>query len=1356
MTARKIIGRFVALVALVALVFAVMAVAPAGAAPLGVNLDQCKNGSDGSLSPCQWINGDLNKQNSRWSEGDSVPFRLFIKGLAAGPHLIHINYDFTSGGEYAYDTLTTYDRSEVVDPALTPPSGYTLPGGPPMQFDIPSDPYFATDSGPGDTTYDPEADLLAGEPGGRRMTIFGGTITGIDPASIVHSGNPFANSTVDLVVGFTSNNSTVALLWGGHLSKGQGGWGADLGASAISGAPFHMRSQRLDNANANKNQDRSIQPPAIQPPAEADAGVTKTASSATVAPGGTASFTITVSAAGPGDSTDVTLTDTLPTGFTWTVGGADAGACSPTGSGIAGGTTVTCTFGTVAAGTSKVITISATPTTADCGTTISNSANITSSNDSNPGNNSAGPATITVVCPDASVSKTAGSATVAPGGTATYTITVSAASSADSTGVVLTDTLPTGFTWTVGGADAAACSPTGSGIAGGTTVTCTFGTVPAGTSKVITISATPTTADCGRVIQNTATITSTNDTNPNNNSAGPVSITVTCTPDASVGKQATQAVVTLGGTASYTITVSAGGVGDSQGVTLTDTLPAGLTWTVGGADAGACSPTGSGIAGGTTVTCSFGTITAGQTRTITLTATVPAGVCGTTINNTATITSTSDTNPNNNSAGPVPIAVECPDAQVSKTGPTSPINPGSVGTFTIVVTAGGSGSSTGVVLTDTLPAGLTWTVGGADAGACSPTGSGIAGGTTVTCTFGTMTQGSTRTITLSATTSAANCPSIPNTATVSSTNDTNTQNNTSSATINLNCQVNLAVSKTFCPTTVVSGGLVTYTLSYSNAGNIATSPQTLRDSVTGGTPVSASNGGTISGNTASWNIGVIPPAPQPGSSGTRTLVVLVTAPNGGNVHNEATLEDTATGTITATASPTDTPVTNAGAITHGSGYSIDVSVPTLDPPLPDPLVHEGDVGATTASAPSGQDDDAFTLAVPPLIPGPIPGTVEIELLPNTSHSEVNTAPDSVNSAFSHVETEVANADLLGGIIVADAVKGVSHSRAGIGASSYNSIGSLFERLVIDTDGNPLTPPDAFENVAPNTFVQIMDPLDPTTVLAEAILYEESGSVSNTGFSATTPGIFHAQHQLNMIHVTLLKPFGTLPQFAQIIVGHSQTDADYPSGLACGDPPDEVSAKAFTAFAQGFIPPDEIAEVQQGNAEISKYGGANDDHVDVVSLGTSGGVLSTTSANNTACGDLYDASACGGSGDGPYATSRAIVTGVDIMAGLVTADVLDVSSTSETDGGPTTTFGFTFVNLVVDGHSVTGDVSPNTSFTFNVDGNTVTVILNEQSSASGATSTEGTISAIHVIVRNAAAETIGELIVASAHSDAHVL
>ena len=237
-------------------------VMPAGAAA-SVNLDQCANDN----SPCDWQNGNLNGNNSAFSEGSVVPFRLAIEGLTAGTHTIHINYDFTAGGHKAYDFLATYNATETVDLCAVGGGGVSslcssgLPA--PVTAGFPSDPYIA------DGKSVAGAEALQGL--SRNLTVFGATAPSISTPT--HSGATSGNSTADLIVTFTTAgaSSAVLLAWGGHLGASSY-WTTDDGASFVSGAPWHMRTLNLDNAGA-ANQDRSIQPSAIT--AEASITVVK-------------------------------------------------------------------------------------------------------------------------------------------------------------------------------------------------------------------------------------------------------------------------------------------------------------------------------------------------------------------------------------------------------------------------------------------------------------------------------------------------------------------------------------------------------------------------------------------------------------------------------------------------------------------------------------------------------------------------------------------------------------------------------------------------------------------------------------------------------------------------------------------------------------------------------------------------------------------------------------------------------------------------------------------------------------------------------------------------------------------------
>jgi hypothetical protein len=227
---------------------------PIDAASVTVNLDQWAS------SDRAWQNGNLNGNNSQYPEGGIVPFRLAMEGLKPGTHSIHINYDFTAGGHKAYDFLATWNVTNAAGKICIPSGGAissmcpSLPAASSRAF--PSDGFKANGLSVRG------AEVYSGA--SRRLTIWGGTITSI--AGPTHTGSVNGNSTADFLVTFRSLGAPVLLAWGGHLAQSSywdtAGGGARDGASLVSGAPWHVRTLKLDGSG-NKNQDRSIQPSAI-------------------------------------------------------------------------------------------------------------------------------------------------------------------------------------------------------------------------------------------------------------------------------------------------------------------------------------------------------------------------------------------------------------------------------------------------------------------------------------------------------------------------------------------------------------------------------------------------------------------------------------------------------------------------------------------------------------------------------------------------------------------------------------------------------------------------------------------------------------------------------------------------------------------------------------------------------------------------------------------------------------------------------------------------------------------------------------------------------------------------------------
>jgi uncharacterized repeat protein (TIGR01451 family) len=152
-----------------------------------------------------------------------------------------------------------------------------------------------------------------------------------------------------------------------------------------------------------------------------------------------------------------------------------------------------------------------------------------------------------------------------------------------------------------------------------------------------------------------------------------------------------------GEVARFTITVTNDGPGAAEGVTLSDPLPSGLTWTE-DPDNPSCGIDGSG-----TLDCSIGTMAQGATFIVTVRATTVAANCPT-LTNVSTVAATNeDPLKGDDNTATDTIVVGCPDLQISKQG-NGTINAGEKAIFTITVTNIGIGTATGVSVTDTLPA----------------------------------------------------------------------------------------------------------------------------------------------------------------------------------------------------------------------------------------------------------------------------------------------------------------------------------------------------------------------------------------------------------------------------------------------------------------------------------------------------------------------------------------------------------------------------------------------------------------------------------------------------------------------------
>ncbi|HZP66895.1 MAG TPA: hypothetical protein VFB32_11350, partial [Rudaea sp.] len=219
--------------------------------------------------------------------------------------------------------------------------------------------------------------------------------------------------------------------------------------------------------------------------ASADLSITKTDGVTSVTAGGSTTYTITASNAGPSNATGATVADTFPASetCTWTCVGAGGGTCTASGSGNINDTV------NLPAGGSTTYTASCTISAAASGT-IANTATVAAPaglTDSNPGNNTATDSDTVNAAPGANVSGTKTvSGSFTPGSAVTYTIVLSnsgTGAQADNPGDEFTDTLPAALTFS----SVAATSGSASFSAG---VVHWNGSIPAGGNVTITIVAT--------------------------------------------------------------------------------------------------------------------------------------------------------------------------------------------------------------------------------------------------------------------------------------------------------------------------------------------------------------------------------------------------------------------------------------------------------------------------------------------------------------------------------------------------------------------------------------------------------------------------------------------------------------------------------------------------------------------------------------------------------------------------------------------------------------------------------------------------------------------------------------------------
>jgi uncharacterized repeat protein (TIGR01451 family) len=454
---------------------------------------------------------------------------------------------------------------------------------------------------------------------------------------------------------------------------------------------------------------------------------------------------------------------------------------------------------------------------------------------------------------DLGITKTGDPDPVVAGETLTYTLVVANSGPVTATNTVVTDTLPSGVSF-----DAADPSQ---GTYNSVTGVWTVGEVADGGSATLTLVLTVDPSRRGSLSNSAEVSADETDLAPENNTYLETTV-VDAEADLVITKTDSPDPVVAGETLTYTLTVTNSGPSDATGVDVVDTLPSGVSFY-------SATPS-QGWYNSVTGSWTVGSVPDGGSATLTLVVTVDPSTRGT-LSNTADVSGDeTDPTPGDNTATAGTTVDAEADLALAKTDDPDPVVAGNPLTYTLTVTNGGPSDGTNVVVTDTLPSGVSFD-------AATPS-QGTFNDVTGVWDVGSVPDEGSATLTLLVTVDPSTRGTLSNSAEVSGDEtDPTPGDNAAGQGTAVNAETDLVVTKTDDPDPVVAGAALTYTVTVTNSGpsdgtGIALVDD-LPDDVTlfSATP---SQGACVGVDPLTCNIGAL----ASGAKASVSLVVSVTSP----------------------------------------------------------------------------------------------------------------------------------------------------------------------------------------------------------------------------------------------------------------------------------------------------------------------------------------------------------------------------------------------------------------------------------------------------------------------------------------------
>ena len=225
------------------------------------------------LGDVHWIQSALQKNNSAYFEGMSVPQRIMLDNIrktAGNQHALSFSHRATKNGVHAYDYLTSYEQAKAASALIAGPNvlvnlnecGASI--GPPRNLAatcamLHAGPHVMTVDIPDvmgsvlNHTIDASIANYEKQFGNRTITIYGDAP--ITSATLTFNGfSPHKDKLAHYTLTWTSSSSVILVEMAAHLALGIDvqnagtgiGYGSGYGAGSISGAPYHFALEDFD------------------------------------------------------------------------------------------------------------------------------------------------------------------------------------------------------------------------------------------------------------------------------------------------------------------------------------------------------------------------------------------------------------------------------------------------------------------------------------------------------------------------------------------------------------------------------------------------------------------------------------------------------------------------------------------------------------------------------------------------------------------------------------------------------------------------------------------------------------------------------------------------------------------------------------------------------------------------------------------------------------------------------------------------------------------------------------------------------------------------------------------------------